>query len=312
MLAGCYSPTIRPGTPCDDVCPGELRCIEHVCLEPGQFPPEPDGSVIDAPIDGRPIDGPPGDLDADTIIDNVDNCPGKANQDQHDEDTDAIGDVCDPCPHINGTAADGDGDGVGDACDPEPTVAKQRIRFFDPFTTTLAEWSLSSGSSRVGETLRMVGNTTTGAFARLFVDNGEVRIATGGTIVSADAANFPHQLSIAFGYSGSTYHYVQLYDTNLTNGGEDVMKYDGVDYFALASNPYTGVMPTGAFSMTIDESVVQQRIVLASRLGGAAKPTLTGVTNTIAPNLAAGGTMTIYLQHADVRFEYWLVIETLP
>lgn len=312
MLAGCYSPTIRPGTPCDDACPGELRCIEHVCLEPGQLPAEPDGSVIDAPIDGRPIDGPPGDLDADTINDLTDNCPGKPNLDQHDEDGDTIGDVCDPCPHINGTAADGDGDGVGDACDPAPTVAKQRIKFFDPFTTTRAEWSFSSGTSRVGETMRMLAPPMMGAFARLFVDNGEVRIATGGTIVTADPASFPHQLSIAFGFSGTANHYVQLYDTNTTNGGEHVMKYDGVDYFTLASNPYTGVMPTGAWNMTIDESVAEQKIVLASRIGGEVKPTITGTTNTIAPNLSASGTMTVYLQNADVRFDYWLVIETLP
>jgi hypothetical protein len=158
----------------------------------------------------------------------------------------------------------------------------------------------------------MLGNTTTDGFARLSIANGEVRIATGGTIVSADAANFPHQLSIAFGYAGSAFHYVELYDSNTTDGNENVMKYDGTEYYELATNTYTGVMPTGAWSMTIDESVAQQKIVLASRFGGAAKPTITGSTNTIAPNLAAGSTMTIYLQHADVRFDYWLVIETLP
>ena len=177
VLAGCYNPTINAGGACEDVCPGELVCVAHVCVPPGTLPPRPDApimidagidaipidgppgdlvcvahvcvppgtfpprpdssmNVIDAGIDAIPIDGPPGDLDADGVLDSVDNCPSKPNADQHDEDGDTIGDVCDPCPHVNGDKTDTDREGVGDACDPQPTIAKQKILIFVPMTTT--------------------------------------------------------------------------------------------------------------------------------------------------------------------------------
>jgi hypothetical protein len=40
----------------------------------------------------------PGDFDFDSIVDNLDDCPGAFNPDQTDTDADNIGDVCDPTP----------------------------------------------------------------------------------------------------------------------------------------------------------------------------------------------------------------------
>ncbi|MFH2056889.1 MAG: NosD domain-containing protein [bacterium] len=48
------------------------------------------------------------DSDADTIVDNVDNCIGAANYNQRDSDWDGVGDACDEC-------VDWDGDGFGDS-----------------------------------------------------------------------------------------------------------------------------------------------------------------------------------------------------
>jgi hypothetical protein len=72
-----------------------------------------------------------GDMDADGVPDDSDNCPGVANSIladmgtgmhlvQTDSDTDGLGDECDNCPAVfNPSQADLDHDGIGDACDPD-------------------------------------------------------------------------------------------------------------------------------------------------------------------------------------------------
>lgn len=72
----------------------------------------------------------------------------------HDEDGDGIDDACDVCPHVPDLAQpDLDGDRVGDACDPEPSIARQRIVLFDPFTTLDAAWVRSADESVTGDEL---------------------------------------------------------------------------------------------------------------------------------------------------------------
>ncbi|MBK7584425.1 MAG: thrombospondin type 3 repeat-containing protein [Myxococcales bacterium] len=72
-----------------------------------------------------------GDSEPDGVPDAIDNCPGKYNPDQLDEDGDNIGDACDNCPPSycvvlvpspfitckNPSQQDFDKDGVGDTCD---------------------------------------------------------------------------------------------------------------------------------------------------------------------------------------------------
>lgn len=72
------------------------------------------------------------DRDEDTILDNDDNCPANANPGQEDDDSNGIGNVCEPpdsdgdgitdaqdnCPlDANAAQLDTDSDGTGDACD---------------------------------------------------------------------------------------------------------------------------------------------------------------------------------------------------
>src|SRR3954468_11020726 len=40
-----------------------------------------------------------GDSDADTLLDDIDNCPQFASADQSDSDSDGTGDACDPTPY---------------------------------------------------------------------------------------------------------------------------------------------------------------------------------------------------------------------
>jgi hypothetical protein len=58
LIAGCYSPRIREGAPCDspDECPIQLRCVQRTCQL--RDPPPPDAEV-DAPYVDAAIDAPP-------------------------------------------------------------------------------------------------------------------------------------------------------------------------------------------------------------------------------------------------------------
>lgn len=308
-LVGCYNPTIPSGTACETTCPGDLVCVEHICREPGYVAAD---AAIEEMIDARAIDAQPGDSDGDGLLDANDNCPARANADQHDEDGDQLGDVCDPCPHLAGTAADLDGDGVGDACDPQPALAKQQIVFFDPFTSDRPEWNPGPGTTRVGETLRIQSSAGSFAISRLVVATGELRIVTGGTITSIDAAT-PHSLVIAYGFNGpngDSYYYDEFYDDGTGTGSLGVTKADQGTYTRVVFSDYNGTLPTGAWSMRIDESVANQRVDLLATLGGVQRLPLTGTTS--SPPLAVSTSSTFLVRNADVRFNYVLVIRTMP
>ena len=298
LASGCYSPTYTPGGPCDVDCPGDLVCVDHVCREPGY-----------SGDSGIPIDGPPRDGDGDAVLDHLDNCPTRANADQHDEDVDAIGDVCDPCPHLKGTAADGDADGVGDVCDPQPASPNQRIKFFDPFTSDRTEWNLGTGAGRLGETLRIDAGAESGAI--LTMANGESRIVTAGTI-AAVGTPIPHQFSLMFGVDAAVkvYHYAEFWDEGPNTGEVAVTKANFGTYNSLDVRAFTNILPTGAFAMVVDESVSAQTVRFDATLGGIAYSL--GGSTAATPALTASTEIHLYLQNLDARLDYFLVIETLP
>jgi hypothetical protein len=59
-----------------------------------------------------------------------------------DEDSDGRANICDLCPaDADSTPVDSDGDGLPDACDPDPTMATNKLIYFEPFDTAPANWS---------------------------------------------------------------------------------------------------------------------------------------------------------------------------
>ena len=313
--AGCYSPSITPGTPCETECPGGLVCIDHVCrpagwtgdvdAQLGGDAMPPNDAASDAP------DGPPGDGDGDGVPNASDNCPSNANADQHDEDADTIGDVCDTCPHVAVLALDTDGDGVGDQCDPQPSIAKQRIKFFDPFTSDMPEWTHETGAARVGETLRITGSSVS---SYLTMGNGETRFAMAGTVVAITNPAGQHQLALHFAktsMTGTVYHYTEFWDSGGSGGEVAISKANMGTYTTLAGGNYTGTLPTGAWSMRVEQSVAMQRITYGAVLGNTSYGPYTGNTTT-APTLVAGTHVEIYVRNIDVRLDYFIAIETMP
>jgi hypothetical protein len=110
-------------------------------VDPGQAP-EPTGSAT------PPLD-PQTDPDGDGVLGTADNCPALANADQLNEDGDARGDACDPCPGIGDGDGDSDRDGVGDACDPYPSTPGDQLVWFSGFAEARlgppAGWSVIYG-----------------------------------------------------------------------------------------------------------------------------------------------------------------------
>ena len=80
------------------------------------------------------------DSDGDGVDNAADNCPMVWNELQFDEDGDARGDECDPCPQLAAAAddQDDDGDRVGNGCDPRPTVTGDVLAYWSGFHTPSA------------------------------------------------------------------------------------------------------------------------------------------------------------------------------
>ena len=91
-----------------------------------------------------------------------------------------------------------------------------------------------------------------------------------------------------------------------------ISKANSGTYTSITETPYPGDLPTGAWSMRIDESVAAQQIKLYAKVGGVQYSELTGMTNLASPSLTTGADIDFYVQHADIRFDYFIVIETVP
>lgn len=138
LATSCYSPSFGDcevscaGT----VCPDNLECRAGLCRTAG-------ATASCATITDRDSDG---------VADASDNCPDVMNTDQANEDADAYGDLCDPCPpYANATAnVDTDGDGLGDGCDPRPTIKGDKIAVFEGFNAAPIGTSMNMGFMFVG------------------------------------------------------------------------------------------------------------------------------------------------------------------
>ncbi len=153
------------------VCPSGFVCGPDLfCRSPGQeCGATGDAGGADAMTgDGDAGTACPGDIDCDGVPDGFDNCKTVKNPDQHDEDQDGLGDVCDPCPPFQDNT-DTDLDGVGDLCDPNPGRTGDQLWLFEGFqhgipsgwtASPLAAWVPTNGEDVAATTVSMGGDAS--------------------------------------------------------------------------------------------------------------------------------------------------------
>jgi hypothetical protein len=118
--------------------------------------PAVDAALVDAPAlvcQRDPFSGTAdADDDGDTVPNGQDSCPitRDPREEDHNEDADCRGDICDLCPQDPTPTGDADGDGVGDACDYR---AGPDTAIFEGFTNadefiTGGSWTILSSSDQ--------------------------------------------------------------------------------------------------------------------------------------------------------------------
>ena len=197
----------------------------------------------------------------------------------HDEDGDGIDDVCDLCPQFGDPAQrDSDGDKLGDGCDPSPTVAKQRVVFFDPFTDpTVANWRLPTDAVWAPDELVLSGSPT---LTTPQLDSN-LDITVEGDL---DFVGLPRRQFFigSVTVATKTVWYGEAIDDGDSREVVQVMRAIDQGYTQFASTPAPAVFTAAPFRMTF--SIRERgRIAVVSRFAGqtfAAESVAADYTNT--------------------------------
>jgi len=174
-----------------------------------------------------------------------------ANPIGHDEDADGVDDACDRCPHLaDALQPDADGDKVGDACDPNPAEPRDRIVFFDPFTSARAEWTFNGAAGVIANDSLVIDARITSSLADLAtgVPANDV-YAVGGHVGAGVSAQRQIHLS-GFAPLTGYYYYCEIDGDQTPAAVFAATKFDGA-FVELDAAVATGPIENRDFSLEL-------------------------------------------------------------
>jgi len=168
----------------------------------------------------------------------------------HDEDGDSIDDSCDVCPHIaDPSQADLDGDRVGDACDPEPTLARQKLMLFDPFTSLDPMWTIAVDEHTVADELLLAAGDGNARYLYRPLIPAHDTFTIGASVGPGVGV---HLITLALqpiNPPGS--FYCELYDTSAASSLQYTYTYDNTNYTVLPT-PFAMRFANGSGTLTYE------------------------------------------------------------
>lgn len=155
----------------------------------------------------------------------------------HDEDGDLIDDAVDLCPHIPSPTPDNDSDGIGDACDPEPLTPTEQPPLF---------WTLRPGDHPFDDLTGFVQEADAlstpigGASLRITRPITTARIEVGFDIRDV-AATGQRQVATGIESGVEPFYFVEL-NENQPTANVAVVSYDATNgYVTLVAQNHLGV-----------------------------------------------------------------------
>jgi Thrombospondin type 3 repeat len=313
LVAGCYSPHESPGAPCSPAspaCPGSEVCVTTGA---GSFCQAPGTAMPDAPVDTADAapDAPSDDRDGDGVLNAVDNCPDIANADQADEDTDMVGDVCDPCP-VSGDNTDDDHDGVANDCDPNPNTSGDHIALFEPFNTMPAGWTFTGTWTATNGSLGVSAGDGQYLYARHAGVSAHETVLAGIRVLSMVGTNYrPAGVFDNGVFTGSTTTYATACGYMMTGASDSSPNAPLID---LYRNPAGSALDRSSLVWTTGQELVIVETRTDSTYG------CFGYNATTSTSATAGGTDTtdngiatvgLHVGGVNARFR-WFMIVTSP
>jgi hypothetical protein len=289
----------------DSECPDGRRYGElsgpHAgkCIGATDMPDASFDSGFDAEIDAPPNQ----DTDSDGVLNATDNCQTIANANQFNEDGDALGDVCDPCP-VSANNADADSDGVGDACDPRPAMGGDVLEVFEGFhqgVPTSAGWAMTgTWTAATGSVSVNAASGSTASISRTFTTSSHETVSTSFTVLAANGT-LPSAGPVTHAAQGGTGSIVCALYRYMGNPGITILDIANVNGATSA-----------AYEMTLNETYglsIRRDLAAYSCTGTRAATTGTVMGNyNVNYTPYSGG---IFASGTSARF-HWLMIVRNP